>query len=91
MAIYRFKIATKIEVKRRDEIISQLRRDFSKYYGHEFNLFGGITTFCFRNEVSDDLSLDFQIEKVNDDLKRLVNWFESKYRIGILKSQKEKW
>ncbi len=84
-------MATKIEIKKRDEIIPQLRGDFSKYYGHEFNLFDGVTTFCFRNEVSDDLSLDFQIEKVNEDLERLVNWFESKYRVDILKSTKEKW
>lgn len=91
MAIYRFKIIAKIDVKKRDEIIHQLKKDFSKYYGHEFNLFGGTTTLCFRNEVCDNLSIDFQLEKVNSDLSRLINWLESKYRINVLKSEKQKW
>ena len=91
MPAYRFKITTKIDVKSRDDVASKLRENFPKYYGHEFNLFGGTTIFCFRNEISDDLSLDFQIEKANDDLKRLVNWFEGKYRIDVVKSEKQRW
>tara|TARA_R110000744_G_scaffold7342_1_gene25245 strand:+ start:632 stop:907 length:276 start_codon:yes stop_codon:yes gene_type:complete len=70
------------------EVISKDLKGFQKFYGYTHRKPTNRTTLRFRLEVIGDYDIHQRTELVNDAVKRLKNWLESKYRIDILEITK---
>lgn len=88
---YDINAVTNISRERLDEISKDLK-GFQKFYGYTMRMGKNTSraTLRFRLEVIGDYDTHQRTELVNDAVKRLKNWLESKYRIDILEITKER-
>jgi len=83
---------TAVAIIQRDRlnVITKNLREFKKFYGYSHRKPTNRTTLSFRLQVIGDYDIHQQTELVNDSIKRLKNWLESKYRIDILEITKQR-
>jgi hypothetical protein len=74
------------------DFISKDLKEFKKFYGYSYRKGKDTSraTLRFRLEIIGDYDIHQQTELVNDSIKRLKNWLESKYRIDILEITKQR-
>lgn len=87
-------VRANIPVARQYEIIDEIKK-FSKFYGHisrklSDEVRSEIVTLRFKHTLIGDFNIHQECEEMVDVESRLSAWLESKHRICVLSTKREK-